>query len=646
MRIILIIYISILTCISIKSQSNSALVLNGCTDVIEFPDNNHVDFDEAITITALIRPNCGDGNRVFLSKELCSGQYGYYMSVIDQKLRWSYSFDGFCDDSFAVTSFDNVIPADQYSHVAVVHTLFNISLFVNGIEVSTDYSQWAGGRKIHDSSEPLRLGAYQNISQVFTNYYSGLIDDVTIWNKELTESEIKNLISNAPNTNDSNLMFYLDMEGSGVGDQLMLQNLATNASIGNGNVVGSNSNSPYTANGNSYSNVDFNIGVDTTVCTLPLTLSVDPGTYKSISWNTGETTFQIDVNNPDTYVATVEAEACRFLSDEILINLDTPDTIANTINLCQGDSIAIDGLIITQPGTYLTYSISTNGCTVVTENAVTVTQQIQTDILLEICNNESAEINGIFYNQAGRYTQTLVGSSDCDSTLNITITTIESKFSSVNQQICDGKTFNFNGTNYNMPGSYDTTFVGANGCDSIVTLELSIFPNMDRTESYTFCTDDGLTVNQETYTSAGTYTQQLADLNGCEGLLTLILDSEDCSSCGSSANAFGAEIDITKKADGTFDILISKQNKTLFNDTVKEVNINEVLAYYGRIQFYNTKPLKSLPTAIINKNTIDSIIETNNSEEIYPERKASKFYTNLLSEQIKTLRIGGKMHHR
>jgi len=527
MRIILIIYISILTCISIKSQSNSALVLNGCTDVIEFPDNNHVDFDEAITITALIRPNCGDGNRVFLSKEFCSGQYAYYMSVIDQKLRWSYSFDGFCDDNFAVTSFDNVIPADQNSHVAVVHTLINVRFFVNGVEVLTDFSPWAGGRKIHDSNEPLRLGAYQNISQVFTNYYSGLIDDVTIWNKELTKSEINNLISNAPNTNDSNLMFYLDMEGSGIGDQLMLQNLATNASIGNSIIVGSNSNSPYRANGNSYSKIEFNIGEDTTVCTLPLSLNLGSDSYKSVKWSTGESTPQINISQPNTYVATIETEACRFFTDDITVYFKSVDTIFNSINLCQGDTISYYENLIHSEGLYEIEISSLNDCDTIINLTVSITDIITILDEHSICPGDTIMIDTIEINSAGLYSYTVENQISCDTIYLIDVIEISETNESINLQLCNSDTIIINNVTYSAAGSYTQEFISSSGCDSILKIEVADDIQIPTFVEASICEGLRTAINGVEYQTSGNYSQSLTSSTGCDSIITIVITQTD-----------------------------------------------------------------------------------------------------------------------
>ncbi|MCB0641200.1 MAG: hypothetical protein KDC44_06150, partial [Phaeodactylibacter sp.] len=84
--------LSALLCLSsilLSAQIDKTLVLNGCTDFIEFPEHDLMDFNQNLSIECWIRPNCADGNRVILSKQWCQGDYGYYLSVNEGKLFWS-----------------------------------------------------------------------------------------------------------------------------------------------------------------------------------------------------------------------------------------------------------------------------------------------------------------------------------------------------------------------------------------------------------------------------------------------------------------------------------------------------------------------------------------------------------------------------
>jgi len=148
----------LLNSIAIYTQINNSLVLNGCTDYLEIPDNDLLDYNQVISIECWIRPNCDDQNRVFISKEWCNGEYGYYLSVNNGRLFWSYSINGNCSSPNSFRTVNQLIPAGEFTHIAVVHNQESIKLFVNGTEVLSEQNNGVFGL-IHESSEPLRIGA-------------------------------------------------------------------------------------------------------------------------------------------------------------------------------------------------------------------------------------------------------------------------------------------------------------------------------------------------------------------------------------------------------------------------------------------------------------------------------------------------------
>ena len=89
--------------------------------------------------------------------------------------------------------------------------------------------------------------------------------------------------------------------------------------------------------------------------------------------------------------------------------------------------------------------------------------------------------------------------------------------------ICEGTTYTENGFNVSEAGVYTQNLQTINGCDSVVTLTLTVNP------VYSFTID--ATINQgETYhgngfevSEAGTYTQNLQTVNGCDSVIVLNL---------------------------------------------------------------------------------------------------------------------------
>ena len=85
-------------------------------------------------------------------------------------------------------------------------------------------------------------------------------------------------------------------------------------------------------------------------------------------------------------------------------------------------------------------------------------------------------------------------------------------------------TYALNNQTYTTSGTYVQTLANANaaGCDSIINLNLTINNATSSTQNVTFC--GPYTLNGQTYTTSGTYTQTLQNVHGCDSTLTLNLN--------------------------------------------------------------------------------------------------------------------------
>jgi hypothetical protein len=82
---------------------------------------------------------------------------------------------------------------------------------------------------------------------------------------------------------------------------------------------------------------------------------------------------------------------------------------------------------------------------------------------------------GNTYTSSGIYTDVIPVANGCgDSTITINLTINNSAQTSFSQTICDGTIYTWNNQDYTYSGSYSQTFPAANGCDSIVTLNLTV----------------------------------------------------------------------------------------------------------------------------------------------------------------------------
>ena len=102
--------------------------------------------------------------------------------------------------------------------------------------------------------------------------------------------------------------------------------------------------------------------------------------------------------------------------------------------------------------------------------------------------------------------------------------TPDSIYTTETAAVCFGEAYEWNGKTYTETGTYTYTTVAANGADSIVTLNLTVYPQTEATTE-TVEVPFGTTYewNGLTYTESGEYTTTLQDENGCDYEATLLL---------------------------------------------------------------------------------------------------------------------------
>ena len=151
---------------------------------------------------------------------------------------------------------------------------------------------------------------------------------------------------------------------------------------------------------------------------------------------------------------------------------------------------------------------------------LTVNPTVYTEETITAC--DSYEWNGQTYTQSGEYTYTTIAANGCDSIVTLHLTISPTITAEETITACDS--YEWNGQTYTQSGEYVYTTVAANGCDSIVTLHLTINQSkVGATEYATICYGETYTWNGQSYSTTGEYTQTLSTTTGCDSVVTLYL---------------------------------------------------------------------------------------------------------------------------
>jgi hypothetical protein len=134
------------------------------------------------------------------------------------------------------------------------------------------------------------------------------------------------------------------------------------------------------------------------------------------------------------------------------------------------------------------------------------------------------------FSTPGKYTICLTPSNVCNIGIENCreLTVLPVSTFSFDVDICPEECYEWNDKNYCEKGSYQQTFKNINGCDSTVTLNLSVKQVFDIQRSIVICEGDTVRIEQQEYTREGTYPVQLINSDGCKILLTLDITTVDC----------------------------------------------------------------------------------------------------------------------
>ncbi|CAG0951391.1 MAG: hypothetical protein OIN86_08545 [Candidatus Methanoperedens sp.] len=169
----------------------NALSFNGNSNYLEIQNSSSLDsIDKEITIEAWIKtPLTTRGTIVEKWLYDPTNDRAYVFTVnTDGSLSMLISENGQYPSKTGILGSSNKVPANTWTHVAVTSDGNTIRMYINGnLDPNTAVSP-AGG--IYASNANLHLGAWQYSSTGKIAYFSGSLDEVKIYNRALSTSEI------------------------------------------------------------------------------------------------------------------------------------------------------------------------------------------------------------------------------------------------------------------------------------------------------------------------------------------------------------------------------------------------------------------------------------------------------------------------
>lgn len=270
--------------------------------------------------------------------------------------------------------------------------------------------------------------------------------------------------------------------------------------------------------------VTASTGCDSTISLNLIVNPVQAGTHTisscdSVSWMNG-TTYYAD-NNTDTYIL-AGANGC---DSTVTLDLSINSSSTGTDNISACNSyIWLDGNTYTASNSSAQYIISNSvGC----DSTITLDLIIQNPTSsIDVVNSCSSYtwIDGNTYSSNNSIaTHTVAGSNGCDSTITLNLTINQPSLTVDNINSCGAYTW-IDGNTYSSNNNTVThTLTDVNGCDSVVQLNLTVNSPTSFTDVITSC-GPYTWIDGNTYNSSNSIaTHTLLSSLGCDSMITLNL---------------------------------------------------------------------------------------------------------------------------
>jgi len=210
-------------------------------------------------------------------------------------------------------------------------------------------------------------------------------------------------------------------------------------------------------------------------------------------------------------------------ADEVIVTVNPIPLVPTSAAICLGQTYAFQGQTYSNPGVYTVMTVDAQGCQTNNQLTLSVNPNLSSTVNQSICQGNSFTFNGQNYTIAGSFPVTLASQSGCDSLVTLNLTVNPAPVTQLNVSICAGGSYAFGNQNLTQSGQYSQTLQTVAGCDSIINLSLVVNPVITETQNTTICQGQSVNFFGQTLSTSGLYSQTLQTVNGCDSIFNFNL---------------------------------------------------------------------------------------------------------------------------
>lgn len=247
-----------------------------------------------------------------------------------------------------------------------------------------------------------------------------------------------------------------------------------------------------------------------------------------LNWAVSATEWDVYPVNTTTFIGSHSGAACCLANNSSL-----------SASACSSYTWAENGTTYTASGSYNDTLTNVSGCDSIITLNLTINLPTLSSFSATACTSYSWAENGMTYTTSGSYNDTILNAAGCDSIITLNLTINQPTSSVITETACGSYPWAQNGVTYFASGSYYDTIPNANSCDSIITLNLTINPITSSTETVSTCDSYTWNANGMTYTTSGQHTVTLTSGAGCDSVMTLNLTIVPTPTANASDDGMG-----------------------------------------------------------------------------------------------------------
>lgn len=212
------------------------------------------------------------------------------------------------------------------------------------------------------------------------------------------------------------------------------------------------------------------------------------------------------------------------------IQLSSPPTKISRINYqWYFNGIAINGATMQnylipkgQVGKYVLKAIDGADCELSNTFNYTI-DSLTSDIKQQICKGEIFKVGDNFFTKSGNYRVVIPSANGCDSIVHLNLIVNTPGQGALDTTICENEFLDINGILYDSSGVYQVLSKTAQGCDSLSILNLTVNKIYDTPINVSICEGEHYIVGQDTFYVSGDYQLHYSSIASCDSVVTIHL---------------------------------------------------------------------------------------------------------------------------